>query len=163
MDFNDILTTFLGLERGSTLAVYGLWLWSESFGTTWGWLMTEGPFALQEPFHSTRTNCGTTHFLAFSHCRNWVRFYYRTAFFENKISSYSGAGSNQHNWRWLAKGVRKRPHPSWFKTPCKHTVNTVSTYFSKYGEQRQMDGRWSAGTFEHLFWTLALPVFVGDS
>uniref|UniRef100_A0A8C2BZ91 Epithelial cell transforming 2 n=1 Tax=Cyprinus carpio TaxID=7962 RepID=A0A8C2BZ91_CYPCA len=35
-------------------------------------LVTIGPFAPQEPFHSTRTNCGTTHFWAFSHRRNWV-------------------------------------------------------------------------------------------
>ncbi len=29
-----------------------------------------GPFAPQEPFHSTQTNCGTTHFLACAHRGN---------------------------------------------------------------------------------------------
>ncbi len=45
-------------------------------------------FAPREPFLNTRNNCGTTHFLVFSHCQNWVRFKYRIAFFENQISSY---------------------------------------------------------------------------
>uniref|UniRef100_A0A8C2JFC1 Bone morphogenetic protein 7a n=1 Tax=Cyprinus carpio TaxID=7962 RepID=A0A8C2JFC1_CYPCA len=33
---------------------------------------TIGPFAQKEPFHRTRTNCGITHFLAFSPRRNWL-------------------------------------------------------------------------------------------
>ncbi len=55
--FINVLTTFLGLERGSSLVVYGgsesswispkflnLWWRSYRFGTTWGWVINDRIF-----------------------------------------------------------------------------------------------------------------------
>ncbi len=49
--------------------------WEKSWKQQWTYTkrtvaLSLGPFAPQEPFHSTPTNCGTTHFLACSHRGN---------------------------------------------------------------------------------------------
>ncbi len=54
--------------------------------------MTEGPFALQEPFHSTRTNCGTTHFLHFRTAETGCDFSNGLPFLRTKLAPTPGQG-----------------------------------------------------------------------